>query len=219
MRIRMRYAAPFALAVIAAVALVGIAVAAPNGNSSSLHGQQVHPEQAAEEHLQERSADRPHARELRPPGQRTQGGYTDRAQLYFDDDGKLNPTGIPTCDKTNVSGNMTMAQAMAACGTAQGRHRARRRRSPAPTRVKGACCSSTASRTRAGQPTDLMFTRRQRRAAVHDQLREPGEQHQPATRTCSWRARSSRTRRPSEATSQGGKMLDYPNIRPRRRCR
>lgn len=43
--------------------------------------------------------------------------YTDRAQLYFDSDFKVNTSATPKCNKTSISGTKTMAQAMAACGT------------------------------------------------------------------------------------------------------
>ena len=73
MRIRMRYGAPLALAAVIALALVGVAVAAPNGNSSSLQGSGFRP-QAAEDHVQGRGADRPHPCQLRPSGIGPQGG-------------------------------------------------------------------------------------------------------------------------------------------------
>ena len=43
--------------------------------------------------------------------------YTDRAQLNFDNDIKVNTSATPKCNKTNISGTKTMAQAMAACGS------------------------------------------------------------------------------------------------------
>ena len=42
---------------------------------------------------------------------------TTRAQLYFDKNIVFNPSAMPKCAATSVSGNITMAQAMAACGT------------------------------------------------------------------------------------------------------
>src|SRR5690348_1505774 len=42
--------------------------------------------------------------------------YTDQAQLNFDNDIKVNTSAKPKCNKSNISGTKTMAQAMAACG-------------------------------------------------------------------------------------------------------
>ncbi|HMC06298.1 MAG TPA: hypothetical protein VKG89_02780 [Solirubrobacterales bacterium] len=46
------------------------------------------------------------------------GGDTDRVQLWVDDDIKINPNAAPTCNPAFSSGT-TMAQAMAACGNAK----------------------------------------------------------------------------------------------------
>ncbi len=43
--------------------------------------------------------------------------YTDRAQLYFDSDFKVNTSTLGKCNKTSISGTKTMKQAMAACGS------------------------------------------------------------------------------------------------------
>lgn len=50
------------------------------------------------------------------PGNVNPGGATVRAQLYFDDDLKVDTNAAPKCNKANISGNITMAAAMAACG-------------------------------------------------------------------------------------------------------
>ncbi len=44
--------------------------------------------------------------------------YTNRAVLYFDNDGRVNPAATPKCAKSKISGTKTMKQAMAACGNA-----------------------------------------------------------------------------------------------------
>ncbi len=44
--------------------------------------------------------------------------YTDRAQLYFDSDFKVNTSATPKCAKSKISGTKTMKQAMAACKSA-----------------------------------------------------------------------------------------------------
>jgi hypothetical protein len=43
--------------------------------------------------------------------------FTDKAQLNFDNDFKVNVSATPKCNKTQISGTKTMAQAMAACGS------------------------------------------------------------------------------------------------------
>src|SRR5262245_61797429 len=45
------------------------------------------------------------------------GTKTMRARLFFDKNITFKPTAVPTCPTASVSGNITMAQAMAACGT------------------------------------------------------------------------------------------------------
>jgi hypothetical protein len=50
------------------------------------------------------------------PGNANPGGATKRAQLYFDDDFRINRNAAPKCSTSSLQGNLTMAQAMAACG-------------------------------------------------------------------------------------------------------
>ncbi len=92
------------LAVTAALALVAVAVAAPNGNTSSLPGSEIQPEHAAEDTYKPATLIVHTHANYAHPGSSTQGGFTDHAQLYFDNDGKINPTGVPTCDKSKVAG-------------------------------------------------------------------------------------------------------------------
>jgi len=47
----------------------------------------------------------------------TASQYTSRAQLYFDSDFKVNVAAVGKCNPSSISGNKTMAQAMAACGS------------------------------------------------------------------------------------------------------
>ena len=49
-------------------------------------------------------------------------GYspTTRIQLRFDDDIQFNPNSFPKCDPADLSGNITMQQALQACGPAAG---------------------------------------------------------------------------------------------------
>jgi hypothetical protein len=47
----------------------------------------------------------------------TSSQFTDKAQLNFDNDIKVNTGATAKCNKTQISGTKTMAQAMAACGS------------------------------------------------------------------------------------------------------
>ena len=47
----------------------------------------------------------------------TSSQFTDKAQLNFDNDIKVNIGATAKCNKTQISGTKTMAQAMAACGS------------------------------------------------------------------------------------------------------
>jgi hypothetical protein len=210
MRIRMRYAVPLALAAVAAVALAGIAVAAPDGNTSSLQGSGIKPTTLPR--LTYKNAAlivHTHATYAHP-GIAAQGGYTDHAQLYFDNDGKLNTTGIPRCDKSSVSGNITMKQAMAACGTSKvGAGTAAALLSTST--VHGCAIVFNGKPNAAGQPTDLIFTRFQ--VSV------------PSSISCANPASNTSgnasvllvgTVKPNPSSLgpdfSGGKMLDVPNI-------
>ena len=119
MRISMRCVASLALAAAVAIAAVGIAVAAPDGNSSSVQGSGITPTTLPKTTYKAAALIVHTHAHYAHPGSPPQGGYTDRAQLYFDNDGKINSTGIPRCDKSKVQGDITIKQAMAACGTSR----------------------------------------------------------------------------------------------------
>lgn len=160
MRISMRYVASLALAAAVAMAAVGIAVAAPNGNSSSVQGSGFQPTKLPKNTYKAGALITHTHGTYAHPASVTQGGYTDRAQLYFDNDGKLNPNGVPRCDQTTITGNITMKQAMAKCGTAKvGTGTAQAL--AGPSTVKGCVLVFNGKPTASGQPTDLIFTRLQ----------------------------------------------------------
>ncbi len=84
-------------------------------------------------------------------------GATSRAQLYFDDDIKINNKRIPRCNKTKVSGNIDMAAAMAACGRAKvGSGKAQ---AAAGSNTVHACVLAFNGKLQNGKPTILLFTR------------------------------------------------------------
>jgi hypothetical protein len=82
---------------------------------------------------------------------------TKRAQLYFDDDFKIRTKGIPKCNKSNISGTKSLAQAMAACGRAKvGSGKAQAAAGP---NTVHACVLAFNGKPSNGKPTLLLFTR------------------------------------------------------------
>jgi hypothetical protein len=113
-RFKRRSAAILALAVAGAVAVAGVALASgestvtvnftpsalpPPGTGYTSGKLNVHTHTA-----------------YTNPGNANPGGATDRAQLYFDDDFRLNTNAVPKCRTSQLSGNITMKTAMARCG-------------------------------------------------------------------------------------------------------
>jgi hypothetical protein len=88
----------------------------------------------------------------------TGGTATDRAQLSFDDDLKIDTDGIPRCNPSMISGNISLKLAMARCGDARvGTGRAQAN-AAVPGDAKG-CVLAFNGRPSAGRPTLLLFTR------------------------------------------------------------
>ena len=82
---------------------------------------------------------------------------TKRAQLYFDDDFKIRTRGIPECNKSKISGTVTMRAAMAACGRAKvGSGKAQ---AAAGSNIVNACVLAFNGKPSNGKPTLLLFTR------------------------------------------------------------
>jgi hypothetical protein len=214
MRIRMRYGAPLALAAAIAVGVVGVAVAAPNGNSSSLQGSGFNPIKLPKNTYKSGALIVHTHANYAQPGNAPQGGYTDRAQLYFDDDGRLNPTGVPRCDKAKISGNITMKAAMAACGTSKvgtGRAQALTVLPAGARTVNGCVLVFNGKPNAAGQARDLIFTRFQ--VSVPSSINCAN----PAGNTAgNVTVLLEGTVKPNPASLgpdfSGGKMLDVPNI-------
>ncbi len=87
----------------------------------------------------------------------TGGTKTDRAQLYFDDDIKISARGIPRCSRSDISGTKTLAQAMAACGSAKvGSGKAQ---AAAGANTVNACVLAFNGVPSRRRPTILLFTR------------------------------------------------------------
>jgi hypothetical protein len=86
--------------------------------------------------------------------------FTSRAQLNFDDDLKINAQGIPRCNTPSVSGNITMQQAMAACGNARVGNGRAEANLATPGDITG-CVLAFNGQPSGGRPTLLLFTRLQ----------------------------------------------------------
>ncbi len=210
MRIRMRYGAPLALAAVAAVALVGIAMAAPNGNTSSVQGSGFNPTKLPQNTYKAGALITHTHGTYAHPGSAPQGGYTNRTELYFDNDGKLNTTAVPKCGKATISGNITMKQAMAQCATAKvGTGTAQALLGPST--VKACVLVFNGKPTTAGQPTDLIFTRFQVAVPSSINCADPANNQNGNTTVL-----LEGVVKPNPASLgpdfQGGKMLDVNNI-------
>jgi hypothetical protein len=208
MRIRMRYAVPLALAAV--VAFAGIALAAPDGNTSSVQGSGIKP--TVLPRLAYKNAAlivHTHANYAHP-GSATQGGYTTHAQLYFDNDGKLNPTGVPRCDRSKITGNITMKQAMAACGTAKVGAGTAAALLGTST-VHGCALVFNGKPNAQNQPTDLIFTRFNVTVGGTINCSSPAtNQSGNATVLLDGTVKPNPSSLGPDFT--GGKMLDVPNI-------
>jgi hypothetical protein len=209
MRIRMRYGAVFALAAMAAVTLVGIAMAAPDGNSSSVQGSKFSPSTLPKTTFKAGSLFVHTHAHYAHPGVAAQGGFTNRAQLFFDNDGKLNVSGVPTCAKSKLSGNITMKQAIAKCGSALvGKGKAT---ALAGLNTVHACVLVFNGKKSGTHPTDLVFTRAQASPPFTINCSNPkNNTHGNTTVLLEGIIKSN----PSSLGSDfaGGKMVDFQNI-------
>jgi hypothetical protein len=186
----------------------GIALAAPDGNTSSLQGSGIKPTTLPKTTYKNAALIVHTHTTYAHPASATQGGFVDRTQLFFDNDGKINATGVPRCDKSSISGTITMQQAMTACGTAKvGSGTAAALLGTSA--VHGCALVFNGKPNAQGQPTDLIFTR----------FQVPGNIScaNPATNTQgNATVLLDGTVKPNPASLgpdfQGGKMLDVPNI-------
>jgi hypothetical protein len=199
-----------ALAAVVVVALAGIAVAAPDGNKSSLTGSGIRPSTLPKNTYKAAALIVHTHATYKHPGVAPQGGFTDHAQLYFDNDGKLNPTGVPRCDKSKISGNITIKQAMAACGTAKvGTGTAQ---AAFGSNVVRACVVVFNGKPNAqGQATDLIFSRFTVAVPSNPNCANPA--NNGGGNTTVLLDGTVKANPASLGTDfKGGKMLDVPNI-------
>jgi hypothetical protein len=113
MRIRRRHAVVLAIGGVVAVAAAGIALAAPNGNSSTLDSYVI-PSTLPKTTYKAAKLFTHVSTTYAHPGDKPRGGFVRRTQIWYDDDGTVNPGAVPVCSQ-NLA-NTTMAQAMNRCG-------------------------------------------------------------------------------------------------------
>jgi len=117
-RFKKRYAAVLALAVAGAVAVAGIAMA----SGESTVTMNVTPSSLAPPGTGHTPVTRLNVHThttYTNPGNVNPGGATERAQLYFDDDIRINTNAVPKCQTSQLAGNITMKTAMARCGSSR----------------------------------------------------------------------------------------------------
>lgn len=116
MRIRKRRAVVLAVGAIGAVAVAGIALAAPDGNHSTLDSSVI-PSTLPKTNFKPAKLFTHVSTTYAHPGDKPRGGFVHRTQIWYDDDGTINPGAVPVCNKSLT--NTTMAQAMNRCGNAK----------------------------------------------------------------------------------------------------
>ena len=116
MRIRRRYAVMLSLAGVGALAAAGIALAAPDGNHSTLVGKVI-PSTLPQTTFKTAKLFTHVSTSYAHPGDKPKGGFVRRTQIWYDDDGKIDASAVPKCG-ANLA-NTTMGQAMQKCGNAK----------------------------------------------------------------------------------------------------
>jgi hypothetical protein len=153
MRIGRRSAIVLALAAVGALGSVGIATAITNNKSTV--DSKFSPSKAPKRTYKPGSLFVHTHTDYAHPGVKAQGGFPKTVTLLFDDDGKINPKGIPTC-AGNFSSSTTLSGAMASCKRAKlGSGRA----STAPAANLPGCVLAFNGKKQGGDPTIVLFTR------------------------------------------------------------
>ena len=116
MRIGRRLVIALAGAALGTLALVAVASAITN-NVSTIDGQ-FSPSEAPKSTYAPGSLFVHTHTNYAKPGDKAHGGFTKRVQVFFDDGGKIDATGVPTC-AGNFSSGTTLKTAMAACSPAK----------------------------------------------------------------------------------------------------
>ena len=153
MRIGRRLVITLAGAAVGTLALVGMASAITN-NVSTIDGQ-FSPSEAPKSTYAPGSLFVQTHTNYANPGDKAHGGFTKRVQVFFDDDAKIDTTGVPTC-AGSFSSSTTLKAAMAACKSAKvGSGRA----STAPPSNFNGCVLAFNGSKQGGNSTIILFTR------------------------------------------------------------
>ena len=116
MRIRRRYAIVLALTAAGALAVAGIAMAAADGNNSSMTSS-FSPSKVPKKKFKPGKLKTDLITHFANPANVGAGGFGVRTQIFIDDDFKINPGAVKVCNQ-NLNG-LNMAAAMAACSKAK----------------------------------------------------------------------------------------------------
>ncbi len=166
MRFRTRYAVLTALAAAAALVVVGSATAVTN-NTSTVSGSKITPSKLPKTTYKPAALFVHTGTVYAHPGDKAQGGYPKTVTLLFDNDGKINPTGIPTCPGTFTSGT-TLKQAWDTCGPGAGASKnaylspvtavSGKASTVPPSNLPGCVLAFNGPKS-GGNPTTVLFTR------------------------------------------------------------
>jgi hypothetical protein len=217
MRIRKRYVM-LAFASVAVLAVGGLAFAShTNDNVSTLSGSKITPSQLPRDTFKPASLFVHTGTHYADPAQASLGGKAKTVTLLFDDDGKLNLTGIPKCTATFGSGT-TISAAWERCGPGADQAGEVNAYLSPPGAVSGRVSTSPPSNfngcsltfngpTVGGNPTVVLFSR------VTLQVNGTADCSSPATNTkgnTTVVLKGTITTMP--ASSDFGKRLRVPNI-------
>jgi hypothetical protein len=156
MRFRRRRIAIFAVAAIGALAAAGTAFAITNNTSSVNFTFTPNSGGLTNSFKSGKLFVHTHTN-FAHPGNKAQGGFTKRVQLFFDSDIKFNTGAAPTC---NVSlANTNQAQAMQRCGPSLIGRGAAQATSTAGATIKGCVLAFNGKKNGAGQPTIILHSR------------------------------------------------------------
>ena len=154
-------------AAVAALAIVGSAAAITN-NNSNLSGSKFIPSKLPKITYKAGKLFVHTHTNYAHPGDKAHGGFAKTVTLLFDHDGKINPTGIPTC-AGNFSSGTTLKQAWHTCGPGAGSsHNAYlspatgisgRASTAPPSNFNGCVLAFNGRKTSSGLPTIVLFTR------------------------------------------------------------
>jgi hypothetical protein len=203
MRMKRRLAVILALAAAATLALAGIALASASSTVTLSFTPSVLP---ATTFKSGKLTVHTHTNYTNP-GNSNPGGATKRAQLYFDDDIKVNPTATPLCTPTGGD----MANAMTQCSASKiGGGTAQASANGAFT-INGCVLAFNGTKNAAGNNTVVLFTRVNVTNPSTMTCADPANNHQGNT-TVILKGVLTNNTTVGGADLVGGKQIDFNNI-------